>query len=179
MTEYRVLAAARGHAANQVDQLVGAVAEAQFLGRDAVMRGQRPAQVVSSRVRVAMKRKCGTRHSLDGFRRGPVRVLVRRELHDVIDAELALQLVFGFAWLVRRQRENVGCGEVAHGARSAGSGIASEDLGITCDAAQLLHCGQDGPVGDVAVHFEEEDVPPLGAGRGPRFDAREVDLAVG
>ena len=178
MTEDRVIAAARKDAADQVDELVRAVPETELLRRYAVMDRKRLAELVASRVGVTLESEVDGAQGLDGLRRRTIRVLVRGELHDVADAELAPELVFGFAGLVRRQREDVGCREVAHGDRSAQTGIASDDLGITGDAAQLLDRGQDRAVGDVTVHLEEEHVSPLGSGRGAGLDTGEVDLAV-
>ena len=55
--EHRVLTAGRHHTADQVDQLVRAIAETQLLGRDAVMHRQRLAQVVSAGIRVTVQLK--------------------------------------------------------------------------------------------------------------------------
>ncbi len=163
MTKHDVLASAREDPANQVDQLVGSVAEAKLVRTNPMMCGEGLTEVVSARIRVSVQHERLTGHRGHRLRRGTIGVFIRRQLHDVVDAELAPKLAFGLARLIRRQRQDVGCREVAHLYGSARSGIASEDLGITRDAAQLLDCGQDGAVRDVAVHLEEEEVPPFRA----------------
>ena len=74
------------------------------LERDAVALGERRVQPVRAAVRVAVQLARRARHRLERGRERPERPLVRRELDDALEPELALHVLDRLPRLVRRQR---------------------------------------------------------------------------
>ena len=97
----------------QHQRVVGAVAERDLAGVDAELGRQLVLEHVTAAVGIQPGIGERALHGLDRQRARPERVLVRRQLDDVADAELALQLFDGFARHIRRQRAHVFDGEQA------------------------------------------------------------------
>ena len=107
----RLVAGPEERADEQLDQLVRAVAEHDLVGRRSVFLGERLPQIEAAAVRVPVEVvERGEDRPLHAVGRRQ-RVLVRRELDRVVDAQLALQLLDRLARLVRRDPEDVFVGQ--------------------------------------------------------------------
>ena len=118
--------------ADVADDRVGARADGHLLEADAVLLGEGAPEAPGAAVRVAVELERRARDRLLRLREGTVRPLVRGELDDALEAELALHLLDRLARLVRNeprerradQRRVVAPRFVAHVAGS-GSGAAT------------------------------------------------------
>ena len=90
-----------------LEQLVGAGAEDQRVGRDAKLRRQRLAQVVAGTVGVAVQALRGLDRGVERPSRRSQRRFVRRQLDRTVDPELALELLDRLARRVRLELEDV------------------------------------------------------------------------
>src|SRR4051795_4478137 len=96
-----LVAVVEGRLAQAVDDAVGPRADRDLLEADAVVCGERGAQLPRAAVGIAVQL---TRAALEGFdrcREGRERALVRRELDDALEAEFALDFLDRLPGLVR------------------------------------------------------------------------------
>ena len=95
----------------ELDELVGPVAQDNVVGVDPMAPGECVAQVEAAAVGIAVQlAECGRDGLLDALR-GRQRVLVGGELDGVLDAQLALELLDGLPRLIRGDAEDVVVGE--------------------------------------------------------------------
>ena len=99
--------------AQRVEAAVRARSDADLLDRDAVPRRERLVQPVGAAVRVAVQARRGLLHRGERGRERRERALVGGELDDVVEAELALDVLDRLAGLIRRQRLDRGADEMA------------------------------------------------------------------
>ena len=86
-----------------VHHAVRARAGSDLLEAHPVPLGECPAETEGAAVRIAVQFPCRALDRLEGGRQRPPRALVRRELDDALQAELALELLDRLAWLVRHE----------------------------------------------------------------------------
>ena len=96
----------RGHvgARNELEDVVGAVSERQRLGRNAMVRRERPFEGKSVAVGIARQPIGTAGHGGERRRTGAQRALVRSKLDDLLESQLPLKLLHGLAGLVGPER---------------------------------------------------------------------------
>jgi len=97
------------------DQLVGAVADDELLGRDAEPLGEGLTQREGATVGVEVHARRLVRDRGDDARRGSEGVLVRRQAHELRQAELRREPLEGLPRVVRGHPVEDGAPDVPHG----------------------------------------------------------------
>src|SRR5690606_17277981 len=110
---------------DELEDLVGAAAEDELLGTHAELRGEPLAQPEAGAVGIAMHAVERGADRFERLRRGAERVLVRGELHDAVQAELALDLLDRLAGHVGRQRGDPGLHAVGEAHDVASPAVAA------------------------------------------------------